>query len=509
MIECPFMPLIVGIAGAARNAAAAISVRQDIVAVCEQERVTRTRRDAPRPGRLPAQAVAAALAAAGRTADEISRYAVAEPEIELPAGLAVDRIDHHRAHAATSFFSSAFPEAVVIVCDRHGSPELTIWQGSGSHLHKLDFAWQGPALASLYSRATRAVGLAPDADEHRLEALALVADRPAPIPEALVALRAGGFDVQDGFEATIADTVRAGGSGRIMDTARVARGVQQVLGQRLVEIAQQVKRQFGGTRLCVGGGLFFNAWFNTVLAQSGVYDETFVPVNPGNAGVAVGAALSARPDGHVARDAPLSAFLGPGFESHEIKATLDNCKLSYDYAGDDACVERAARALAEGRLVGWFQGRMEWGPRALGHRSIIASPIAPFALDNLNLFLKHREPHRPYSVSVCSDDLPRFFDGPPASRFMEFEYHVREPERFRAVLPLGATSVRVQTVPPEARAFHRLIKAFGDLSGVPVVVNTSFNGFNEPIVCSPRDAVRVFFGTGLDVAVLGNFILRK
>lgn len=503
------MPLIVGIAGASRNAAAAISAHQNIVAVCEQERVTRTRRDAPRHGQLPAQAVSAALAVAGRTPDEVSRYAVAESDIELPANLAVDRIDHHRAHAATAFFTSAFPEAVVIVCDRHGSPELTVWQGSNSHLRRLDFNWHGPALATLYSRATRAVGLTPDADEHRLEALALVADRAAPIPDTLVALRGDRFDIDERFEATLADAVRADGGGDVRAAARVARAIQQLFGRRLVEIVQQVKGQFGGTRLCVGGGLFFNASFNTMLAQSGVYDETFVPVNPGNAGVAVGAALSAVPDGHVARDTPLSAFLGPGFEPHEIKATLDNCKLSYDYAGDEACIDRAARALADGRLVGWFQDRMEWGPRALGHRSILASPVAPFALDNLNLFLKHREPHRPYSVSVPAEDLPRFFEGPPASRFMEFEYRVREPEKLRAVLPLAATSVRVQTVPPEARAFHGLIKAFGEITGVPVVVNTSFNGFNEPIVCSPRDAVRVFFGTGLDVAVLGNFILRK
>ncbi len=115
------------------------------------------------------------------------------------------------------------------------------------------------------------------------------------------------------------------------------------------------------------------------------------------------------------RSAPLSPFLGPGYDPGEIKATLDNCKLSYDYVHDGLVIERTARVLSQGKFVGWFQGRMEWGPRALGNRSILASPLAPFVLENLNAFLKHREPHRSYSVSVCAEDLPRYFRGPATS----------------------------------------------------------------------------------------------
>ena len=137
-------------------------------------------------------------------------------------------------------------------------------------------------------------------------------------------------------------------------------------------------------------------------------------MNPGNAGVAIGAALEVARIGAQVAIAPRRCrrFSGPGYDPGEIKATLDNCKLSYDYVHDGLVIDRTARALSQGKFVGWFQGRMEWGPRALGNRSILASPLAPFVLENLNAFLKHREPHRSYSVSVCAEDLPRYFRRP-------------------------------------------------------------------------------------------------
>jgi carbamoyltransferase len=155
---------------------------------------------------------------------------------------------------------------------------------------------------------------------------------------------------------------------------------------------------------------------------------------------------------------------------------------------------------------------MEWGHRALGNRSILASPLSPYVLDNLNLFLKQREQHRTYGLSVPEDDVAKLFVGPPRSRFMEYDYEVVERERFRLVLPNGATTLRVQTIPERDDTFRRyrlLHKAFGAATGTPVLVNTSFNGFLEPIVCSPRDAIRVFFGTGLDILVLDRFVVRK
>ena len=152
---------------------------------------------------------------------------------------------------------------------------------------------------------------------------------------------------------------------------------------------------------------------------------------------------------------------------------------------------------------------MEWGHRALGNRSILASPLSPYVLDNLNVFLKQRERHRAYGLSVCEEKAGSYFSGPGRSRSMEYEYTLKDPELFRHVLPAGAQALRVQTVDPAALLFQELHTAFAAATGTGVLVNTSFNGFSEPIVCSPRDAIRVFYGTGLDLLVLGCFVVHK
>jgi carbamoyltransferase len=505
------MAVIAGIAGARRNAAAALCDGGRVVAVCEQERITRTRRSGLRDGHLPAEALDAVLRLGGRTRRDIRAYAVAEAAVDLAGEFAVERVAHHRAHAATAFLTSPYPSSLVLVCDRHGTPELTVWSGSGQGVSRLDFPWNGPAFASAYSDSAQAFGFAPSGDEHRLEALARVADaRHDPALPAIVC-HGDRLEVPASFKQSIADQL-AGIGGRAISAqaAGVARGVQRSLGECLLQTVREVKSRFGGERLCLGGGLFYNSYFNTLVEQSGLFEHTFVPLNPGNTGIAVGAALEvAASHGEPVQPQPLSPFLGPGYGPAEIKATLENCKLTYDYVHGGQVVDRTVAALAQGKLVGWFQGRMEWGPRALGNRSILASPLNPFVLENLNVFLKHREPHRSYSVSICAEDVARYFRGPSGSPFMEFEYEVIDPGLLRALLPLQATRLRVQTVSDSAGEFHALLKAFGAATGIPILINTSFNGFNEPIVCTPRDAVRVFYGTGLDLAVIGRFILQK
>jgi carbamoyltransferase len=204
-----------------------------------------------------------------------------------------------------------------------------------------------------------------------------------------------------------------------------------------------------------------------------------------------------------------SAFLGPQYEPTEIKATLDNCKLTYEYLSEREVIETCIEALTAGRLVGWFQGRMEWGHRALGNRSILASPLCPYVLDNLNVFLKQREKHRAYALSVCEEDSDRYFTGPARSAWMEYDYSLKDPEPFRHVMPPGAATLRVQTLDHSLPLFRDLHQSFKAATGIGALVNTSFNGFSEPIVCSPRDAIRVFYGTGLDMVVIGQFVIRK
>jgi carbamoyltransferase len=213
-----------------------------------------------------------------------------------------------------------------------------------------------------------------------------------------------------------------------------------------------------------------------------------------------------------ARLAPrtVSPYLGPGYSSDEIKQTLDNCKVAYEWEDEGAIIGRVVEALDRGQMVGWFDGAMEWGPRALGSRSILANPFSPFVLENLNRFLKRREAWRGYALSGLTETVARDFEGPAAAPFMECDYLPRDRARYAHVLPSSDAAVRVQTVDSAAPdRFRRLVQAFGEASGSAVIVNTSFNGFHEPIVCNPRDAVRVFYGTGLDILVVGPFVLTK
>jgi carbamoyltransferase len=331
-------------------------------------------------------------------------------------------------------------------------------------------------IAAAYTQLTRTLGYRPMHDEHLVEALA----------------RAGHQE---------------------------AAATQRRLGDDLETLMTAVRAQTSSRALCLSGGLFFNTSFTTRAASSGVFERTYVPPHPGRNGAAMGAALllaGARgASGASGAGAAVgSPYLGPSYSDVEIKATLENCKLSFDLLHEERLLDVVLHALSRGRLVGWYHERLEWGPRALGHRSVLADPFAPHVLENLNGFLKRRPSYRTYGVSLPRRDLNRYFEVPQASGaesspFMQFEYRPRDPEKFRPVLPEGVQTIRVHTVEENEPKFLRLLELWGERTGAPVLVNTSFNGFHEPLVCSPRDAIRVFYGTGLDVLALENFYLHK
>ena len=506
--------VVVGVTGARQNAAVAVCVDGAVRGVCEQERVTRVRRAALAPGQLPIEALEAALGCAGGlTPGDVTTYVTAEPGVDLPAGVPVVRLDHHEAHAAAAFHLAPFDRAAVLICDRDEAGPISVWTGAPDRLVRESWPDPRPGFSSVFAAASRLFGFA-SGQEHELEGLArLDAGTDTGRLDDVLAYRDGVLWASPDWQTRLATWLGESSGRNLRHRARVAAAFQHHLGAQLLALVQDVLVRTGQRRLCLGGGLFYNTYFTTLLRQAGAFDDVFVAPNPGNAGISLGSALLVANGG--ARPATaVSPFLGPEYDVESIKRTLDNCKLSFDHLDEDDVIEEAARALGRGQLVGWFQGRMEWGHRALGNRSILASPLSPFVLENLNVYLKHRQHHRAYGVSVPVDQTARFFSGPSESPYMEYEYAPVDPVPFRPIMPDGTRTLRVQTIPtaPDAGSsdrFRRLHERFGGATGVPVLVNTSFNGFLEPMVCSPRDAIRLFYGSGLDLLVLDRFVMRK
>jgi carbamoyltransferase len=473
-----------------------------VFSVCEQERVTRVRAAGFNRTGLPDEALDELLRRAGRQRADVTTYAIAETP--APDGDAVVRLDHHYVHAASAFLPSSFTAATILVCD-HGAPHISVWDGSEQTITPVDRPWTGIGFAELYSRCAEILRFGSVGREQRMEALArLEPGHRDARAERLFSLAGDRLELAAGWEPALASWVAATS---MPERATIAGAVEARIGDLLIEFLAGLRQaRPESSALCVGGSLFFNSHFNTRVRVESGFAQVFVPINPGNAGLATGAAMLA---GGFPRQ-PLSPFLGPHYAPDEIKATLDNCKLTYHWASERETIDAAVKALSKGRLVGWFDGPMEWGARALGARSILANPLAPFALDNLNQFLKQRETWRGYAISGLETAIAEHFDGPSRSPFMECDYVPRDRERFRHVLPSPNSSVRVQTVGAEAPGrFRSLLEAVGAVNGAPILVNTSFNGFREPMVCSPRDAIRVFFGTGVDLLILGEFVLTK
>lgn len=488
----------------AAHGCVALSNGGPVLAVCEQQRVTRARGAGWNASGLPDEALDTLLERLRYTRADVARYATADGDRDIIDGKAVDRLDHHLAHACASYLSSPLSSAAIVVCDQE-SPKVSVWTGRGPRVSRYEWPWNGPGFADAYSASATAFGFGNNGGAQRLEALARLApDHRDERVTALFSGDEGSLRGGTGWQARLEALVRAADG--LAARARLAAAVQSRIGELFIDWLATVRHRTGDERLCLAGSFFYHSSINTLARQSGLFADIFVPVDPGNPGLAVGAAMHST--GSAPR--PLSPFLGPAYDATNIKATLDNCKLRYDWHSREDVVEIAVKALQKGTLVAWYEGPMEWGPRALGARSILASPFSQYVLENLNAFLKRREPWRGYALSALAPEVPERFDGPVRAPFMECDYRPRDGKAFRHILPLPGAALRVQSVDGEAPpGFKNLLERFGAATGYTCLVNTSFNGFHEPIVCSPRDAVRVFYGSGVDMLVLDQFILTK
>jgi carbamoyltransferase len=558
---------ILGLNCLAHDTSAALVVDGQVAGFVEEERLSREKHT----WKFPDRAIAWCLATAGMTIRDVDLVTFDyRPGLDYARGLAFDIVphfprsakhwakqtyvdgrhvwrawdfrrrwgyrgqirflEHHRTHAAAAFLSSPFDRAVALSIDRGGDYVSTAaYLCEGTQIQEILRVRNPHSLGELYSAVTWWLGFKPNYDEGKVMGLASYG-RPSYLDDfrSIVRCRPGGefridlswagWDTERGEGWLSPRFLKRFGPPRHPDEPitehheDVARALQAVTEEAALNLAREVGRRCGtGMGLCLAGGVALNSVMNSRLLLEGPFDRAFIPAPSGDAGNAIGGALSAwheetgKPRGWQMEH----AYLGPEFSDSEIHSALEERKLRYRKVADPA--DAAAELIAAGKITGWFQGRTEAGPRALGNRSILADPRPPHMKDTINREVKHREPFRPFAPSVLAEEAGEWFEPAHPSPFMLLCLPIR-PDR-RAEIP-AVTHVdgtgRLQTVTEAANPlFRRLIEAFARRTGVPMVLNTSFNDQGEPIVCSPREALRTYFGTGLDALVIGDYVLEK
>lgn len=447
-----------------------------------------------------------------------------------PPGSAAPRwqwqfLDHHLCHQASAFLAAPFESCAVMTLDGRGERATTtygVWRDQ--RYRPLGEVQMPHSLGLLYEQATTHLGFLHSSDEYKVMALAAMGrPRWAQALADHVHVRSRGQFTLDPVDFTaLFGPPRAPGAPMEQRHFDLAASLQRALEQTVLAICGWLHDATGEQALALAGGVALNCVMNARLRDEGPFGAVWIQPAAGDAGTALGAALwadaraRARSDALPAREWQMAhAYLGPAWDDDEIEPLLAWAQLAYERVDDEAeLLRRAAALLAGDRILGWFQGRMEWGPRALGARSILASPVSTGMQQRLNE-LKDREDFRPVAPAVAAEAFGDWFQPAHAnggrSPFMLFTHQVLPQQASRIPSACHSDgSARVQTVHADTHPrFHGLLQAFARLSGVPVLVNTSFNVRGEPIVCTPKDALDAFFTTPLDALVIGSFILQK
>ena len=464
--------------------------------------------------------------------------------------------EHHASHAASAFFPSPFKDAAFLTIDGVGEWTTTSYGvGSGNNLDILADIKFPHSLGLLYSAFTYYTGFKVNSGEYKVMGLAPYGEPVYKdlILEHLIDLKEDGsfklnmdyFDYPAGLRMTNEKFDKLfGGPARTSESKiteremNLARSVQEVTEEVVLRIARHIRSETGMTKLCLAGGVALNCVANGKLLREGIFDEIWIQPSAGDAGGALGAALFAWHDYHgKARsvdgfsDLQFGSYLGPAFSNDDIRTYLTNNDIPFNELSDDELSKYVAAYIADKKVIGWFQGRMEFGPRALGARSIIGDSRSSKMQETMNLKIKYRESFRPFAPSVLAESAPDYFEIDSVSPYMLLVAPVKkerctlmsdEEERLFGIEKLNIVrselpaithvdySARVQTVHKETNPkYYAVIKVLADDYGCPVVINTSFNVRGEPIVCTPEDAFRCFMRTEMDFLVLENFILTK
>jgi carbamoyltransferase len=458
------------------------------------------------------------------------------------------RIEHHTAHLASAYFVSPFERAAVLSADGLGDFASSMWAlGEGPRMKILGEITFPHSLGMYYTALTQYLGFWKFGDEYKVMGLAAYG-QPEFLEEFRHIVSADGplsfrlgleyFTHQNqGAEMSWREADRTPVLGRLFSAYlekrlgptrkadepleqrhhNLAASMQAALEEVLVAHWSALAAKTGEKSLCLAGGVAFNCLANGKIFDRSPFERVYVQPAAGDAGLSVGAAFAVEHQilGRPREFVMNHAGWGPAFSPQEIRSALGsagarNGDMQLAELDEDSLVEATARHIAAGKIVGWFQGRVEWGPRALGQRSILADPRRAEMKDVLNRRIKHREIFRPFAPSILEEATAEYFEQTHPSPFMTFAYAVR-PEK-RAIIPAPTHvdgTARLQTVSRAANPLYwKLLRAVGDLTGVPVVLNTSFND-NEPIVCRPEEALDCFRRTQMDVLVMGNFVLEK
>lgn len=523
--------IILGIGGILGDSATAILRDGELVAAIEESKLAR-RSHWGHAGELPERSIHTCLELARAKPAAVDAVAVVRPipqsdlHLKLRAQFPNARIvvvEHHAAHAASAYYPSPFDEATVLTLDRGGDFRSgSRWRAQGTSMAIEEELYVPDSLGELYGRVTELLGMNANRDEHKVQWLSVTGDdRFKPLFHDILCLKDSSLRLDRSYFST--DRMSHGSFGArfyqglgLEDRqeipehlrAHVAAGVQRAIEDAAVRLAG------GAQKLCLAGGLGLNALLVSALERHFGGGNVFVQPAAGNAGTAIGAVLSVW-HGTYGREArvPLKTLcLGPSFTAAEIKQVLENCKLRFQYMlTSDEVVDRAVEQLNDHKIVAWMHGRMEFGPRALGNRSILASPLNPYSTENLNAFIKHREPFRKFAASVPAELTAEYFDVGGNARFLATAGRVRPEHRDRFTGAILAGDVlRIHAVDREDNPLYwKLLHAAGKATGLPVLYNTSFNLFGEPLVCTPRDAVRSFYSSGIDAMFVGQFFLQK
>jgi len=442
-------------------------------------------------------------------------------------------VTHHLAHAANAFYLSPYKEAAILTVDGRGEDEsMSFAVGKDNKITELKTLALPHSLGLVYTSITQFLGFEPHVDEWKVMALASYGKRnntEYKKMKKILSLQSGGlfeFDLSY-FSYHLYDKTtlyspkmnslfgepRKPGDAITKRHQEISAALQQITEEVLEHMLKWLAKETGQKNLVVGGGVFMNSVFNGKILLHTPFEKVFISSCPDDSGISIGAAAYVYHDilGLPRMKPQEHNYYGPEFSDTEINEVIKKYKLNATHRTD---VEKyAASLLSEGKIIGWFQGKMEFGQRALGNRSILADPRRADMKDLVNHSIKYRENFRPFAPSILEEKVSQYFECGPKDRvhFMERVYLIR-PEK-RSVIP-AVTHVdgsgRLQTVSKKYNPrYHKLISEFEKLTNVPVVLNTSFNLKGEAIVCTPTDAIRTFISSGLDALVMGNYVLEK